>query len=598
MRKLIAAVVTVSAAMAFAGGASASTPGGDVRVTHDTSSSAGYVSAYTLATGHAYSDGVLDECSVARGRQNEPSIAVDPRDTSVLIGSSNDYCGVYGPPGDAATGNPAGPIWLGYYRSQNGGRSFVDSLVPGYPGDTSPYAALAQIRTASSGDPVVAWDGHGRVFLGSESSDDPSGAPKGFGDEWVATYVNSGGGTVNDGKRYVGTVTVAKGAAAPNYFGKFNDKTAIQADRTGGRYDGNVYFAWSRFAQNTSDIYFARSTDHARTFTQPMKLTPNVGNVQDPEISITGNGHVYVTFDSGTLQNGQQAGNWIVESTDGGQTFSRPKQLVKYVPWEETDIDVNGNAERDCGDDPPCQSGYTFFRNSSSTVSTADQYDTRHDYVYLVYNASKPGTLAPTGTTYGSVGSGTGSQSGAYYVRYNGATGAMTSPRLLSNVPVGHQTYPSISSDGGVLHAMWWDSRNDSAYSPLRPIGNTAGGRTTRSLDVYATRSNNRGTTWTTPVKLTDYRSNGNWEQFSDRTVPFGGDYLWVTSMGNFAYSVWTDWRNTVAGGDPRESGDNDSDGADVKQCRAFDATSVTYGADTCPHAGGLDQDIYGNLSP
>jgi len=586
------------AAMVFAGGASASTPGGDVRVTHDTPSAAGYVSAYTLATGHAYTDGVLRECSIARGRQNEPSIAVDPRNTNVLIGSSNDYCGTFGPPGDPATGNPAGPIWLGYYRSENSGHSFVDSLVPGYPGDTSPYAALAHIRTASSGDPVVAWDGHGRVFLGSESSDDPSGSPKGFGDEWVATYVNSGGGTINDGKQYQRTVTVAKGAAAPNYFGKFNDKTSIEADRTGGRWDGNVYFAWSRFAQNNADIYFVRSTDHGKTFTHPMKLTPNVGNVQDPRIDITGNGHVYVTFDSGALRNGQEEGNWIVKSTDGGKTFSRPKQLVKYEPWEESDIDVNGGSERDCGDDPPCQSGYTFFRNDSTTFSTADQFDSSHEYVYLVYNASKPNTLAPTGTTYGSAGTGVGSQSGAYYVRYNGATGAMTAPRLLSNVAVGHQTYPSISSDGGVLHAMWWDSRNDPAYSPLRPIGNTASGHTTRALDVYATRSTDRGATWTTPVKLTDYRSNGNWEQFSNRTVPFGGDYLWITSMGSFAYSVWTDWRNTVAGGDPRESGDGDHDGADVKQCRAFDAASASYGPDTCPHAGGLDQDIYGDLSP
>jgi hypothetical protein len=598
LRRVMALAAAACAAMVFAGGASASTPGGDVRVTHDTPSSAGYVSAYTLATGHPYTDGVLDECSIARGRQNEPSIAVDPRNTNVLIGSSNDYCGVFGPPGDPATGNPAGPVWLGYYRSENGGHGFVDSLVPGYPGDTSPYAALAHIRTASSGDPVVAWDGHGRVFLGAESSDDPSGSPKGFGDSWVATYVNSGGGTINDGKQYRGTVTVAKGAAAPNYFGKFNDKTSIEADRTGGRWDGNVYFAWSRFTQSSSDIYFVRSTDHGKTFTQPMKLTPNVGNVQDPRIDITGNGHVYVTFDSGALQNGQVEGNWIVKSTDGGQTFTRPKQLVKYEPWEESDIDVNGGSERDCGDDPPCQSGYTFFRNDSTTFSTADQFDARHEYVYLVYNASKPNTLAPTGTTYGSAGIGVGSQSGAYFVRYNGATGAMTAPRLLSNVPVGHQTYPSISSDGGVLHAMWWDSRNDPAYSPLRPIGNTASGHTTRALDVYATRSMDRGANWTTPVKLTDYRSNGNWEQFSNRTVPFGGDYLWITSMGSFAYSVWTDWRNTVAGSDPRESGDGDNDGADVKQCRAFDAASGTYGPDTCPHSGGLDQDIYGDLSP
>ena len=98
-------------------------------------------------------------------------------------------------------------------------------------------------------------------------------------------------------------------------------------------------------------------------------------------------------------------------------------------------------------------------------------------------------------------------------------------------------------------------------------------------------------------VKVTDVRSNGNFEQFDNRQVPFGGDYLWVSSIGSFAFSTWTDWRNTVAGTDPRESGDSDKDGADVKQCRALDSTTGTYGPDTCPHAGGLDQDIYGDVS-
>src|SRR5215813_2561876 len=161
----------------------------NVRLTNDVAG--GYTSVYTLATGIQYTDTVLAECSIARGRQNEPVVAVDPRNTRVLIGSSNDYCGVYA--GSTTVFVPAGPIWLGYYRSEDGGASFQSSLVPGYPGDTSPYAALAHIRTASAGDPVVAWDGHGRVFMGSESSDDPAGSKKTFGDVWVARFDNPDG---------------------------------------------------------------------------------------------------------------------------------------------------------------------------------------------------------------------------------------------------------------------------------------------------------------------------------------------------------------------------------------------------------------------
>src|SRR5689334_635852 len=76
-----------------------STPGVDARLTNDchpdAGCGAGYVSNYTLATGVPYTDQTLDECSISHGRQNEPSVAVDPRNTSVLLGSSNDYCGVY-----------------------------------------------------------------------------------------------------------------------------------------------------------------------------------------------------------------------------------------------------------------------------------------------------------------------------------------------------------------------------------------------------------------------------------------------------------------------------------------------------------------------
>src|SRR5438105_121212 len=209
----------------------------NTRLTNDNGAN-GYVSAYTLATGNPYTDATLDECSISRGRQNEPAIAVDPRNTSVLLGSSNDYCGVYNR-GIAA--GAVGPIWLGYYRSENGGASFINSLVPGYPDDTSPYAALSQARTSSAGDPVIAWDAHGRAFFASESSGDPAGTAKTFGDVWVARYRNPDGAdaptTARDGLEYYGTTVVASGSSPPNLLGKFHDKTSSAADLTGGRCD-------------------------------------------------------------------------------------------------------------------------------------------------------------------------------------------------------------------------------------------------------------------------------------------------------------------------------------------------------------------------
>src|SRR5215216_1190948 len=461
--------IPVIAALLIVSLASASTPGGDVRLTNDYPGG-GYVSTYTLATGNPYTDAVLGECSIARGRQNEPSVAVDPRNTNVLIGSSNDYCGTYAgsPPGNFVA---IGPIWLGYYRSENAGTSFQSSLVPGYPGDTSPYAALAHIRTASAGDPVIAWDNHGRVYFGSESSDDPAGSPKTFGDQWVAVFDNpggEGGNSLNDGKRFVRSEIVARGSSAPNLLGKFNDKTAIEVDRTGGACDGYVYYSWSRFTGNVgqSNIYFSRSTDHGATWSSPMLLTSSTRNVQDPDITVTGNGHVYVTYDQGPGQNGQPAANAIVKSTDCGKTFAKPNIVTTFIEWEQRDVsdpepvpvlsspdDPEGEGEgeeaqgvatsRDCGDFADhCEAGYTFFRLDTTTRAATDQLDAQREWIYLVYNATKPGTEVDSGTTYGSAGLGNGSQAGVYFVRYDGATGQAATPTLIDPQSSGHQGYP------------------------------------------------------------------------------------------------------------------------------------------------------------
>lgn len=594
----------------------------DVRLTNDVASSTGYVSVYTQATGIPYTDAVLAECSKARARQNEPAVAMNPRNPNVILGSSNDYCGVYAGSPDSGPFVPSGPIWLGYYRSENGGASFTSSLVPGYPGDMSPYAQLAKIRTASSGDPVIAWDAHGRVFFGAEASDDPAATKKTFGDEWVARFDNPGGesgATVNDGKRFLGSVTVAKGSSAPNLLGKFNDKTAIQADRTGGACDGFVYFSWSRFTGYSSNIYFSRSTDHGETWSSAMLLTSDVKNVQDPEISITGNGHVYVTFEQGPTNSGQSDAVLIAKSTDCGATFAKPVVITTFLAYNAQDIaspqpvpvmtglddllseqgtSASGSLARDCGDfQDACQSGYTFFRRSTAPRSSADQSDKAHEWIYIVYDPSKPGTQISTGTSYGSISPGMGSQSAIYFIRFDGATGVGTVPALVDNQAIGHQFFPDISADHGILHVVWWDSRNDPAYSPMRPIGNDMSAVTHPSLDVRKATSTNGGNGWTlTPMNLNAVRSNPNYEQFDNRAVPFAGDYLWITSVGSAAFAAWTDWRDTVAGTDPREP--NAIDQADVKQCRTFTASTKTWSTDMCPHAGGLDQNIYGAPAP
>jgi hypothetical protein len=632
MKKVFFLAVIGCLSVVWVSAISASTPGTDVKLTHD-ANDPGYVSEYTLATGVPYSDPTLAECSRSRGRQNEPAVAIDPRDPQVILGSSNDYCGVYNATDSAGNPIPVGPIWEGYYRSENGGGSFTSSLVPGYPDDTSPYGQLAkqQVRTASAGDPVIAWDGEGRSFFGSESSDDPAGTAKTFGDVWVARFYPATTGAHPDGKRFVGTTVVARGSSAPNLLGKFNDKTAIEADHNlDGRCDNNVYFSWSQFHGNAGGvgIYFARSTDHGATFTK-QKVSQTISDVQFPDIAVTGNDNVYVFFRSFASGRGPEGDAiYYVKSTNCGATFTRPTLLTSFIRSDakdesepepvpaqsrpddpmfgESGESADQGTARDCGDfADACASGYTFFRRDTQDRATADQFDPTHEYLYVVYDATKPGTQnTPTGTTYYTTTPGNGGQAAIFFTRLNGATGQKTTPAIIDNQALGHQVFPDVSADNpssasrGTVHTIWWDSRLDPCYSPARPIGNCANRTTTNSLDTWGAVSHDFGNagSWAS-TRISDVTSNPNYEQFDNRAVPFAGDYLYVSSLNDFSFGVWTDWRNTVQGTDPREiPEDEDAGSADVLQCRVFQ--NGAWSGDLCPRNGGLDQNIYGDLTP
>src|SRR5690349_12150745 len=87
MRRALACSVVLLLAAAVAVSTAGAAPGADVRLTNDdpTLPGAGYESNYTMVTGTPYTDGTLDECSESRGRENEPTVAIDPRNTEVMV---------------------------------------------------------------------------------------------------------------------------------------------------------------------------------------------------------------------------------------------------------------------------------------------------------------------------------------------------------------------------------------------------------------------------------------------------------------------------------------------------------------------------------
>jgi len=550
-----AAVLALSQTLTGSAGVSA-----NVRVTHDNGTGGGYLSADQLVGG-SYTDSVLFRCGTDRRQQNEPTLAIDPRNTAIRTSGSNDYCAI-------PTNFDA---WAGFYRSNDSGATWTDSLLPGYKLDTStqgtasPVHQMALGGAIAAGDPVQAWDKAGNVFyMGNNFNrgieDGPSAAFRdNTGDVWVATYAASNpADSSTDGSRYVRTVILASNVFG---LGSFNDKTGIQVDQA----NGNVYAAWSDFHGNgCNEIVFSRSTDHGASFSAPMKISSVCSN-QGPNIAIGPTGQVYVSWfasTGGTFGQGNVTmGAAFASSLDGGRTFSKATIAVPFTPFVSNQF--SGNGARQCGDAPfNCPTGQTFprFDLAQPTLTTNG-----NDIVmaFQVALASGQGQIQATKSS-------------------NGGS-SWSTPAAIDKEAKGHQFFPWITAANGMYSAVYYDSRADPNYSATSAPCNDSSGNGYACLNVFYTSSTD-GVSWTTSQKLTSVPTNPNFEQFGGRTVPFIGDYIMVSAVGNAVEAVWTDQRDTVAGPDSDGNdplGDTHNGGVCGAFSTCFDLT------------GGLDQNIY-----
>ncbi|HEV2347715.1 MAG TPA: sialidase family protein, partial [Actinocrinis sp.] len=558
-----------SAGMAFA----APSAGANVRVTVDDGANGGYRSADQLAGG-GYNDAVLARCGIDRRMQNEPTLAIDPRDTSVWASGSNDYCTV----------PTAGDAWAGFYRSADSGTTWTDSLLPGYNGDASPEGTSSPLHAQvaggalAAGDPVMSWDGRGDLFyMGNNFNRGiENGVSGGFrdntGDIWVATYApGNPADTATDGSRYVRTVILAT-----NTFGKgsFNDKTDIAVDPV----TGNVYAAWSDFhGSGCNEILFSRSTDHGATFSAPLKLSSGICGNQGPSIAIGASGRVFIGWQGNTGGSKQRApgaisGAAFASSADFGRTFGTAAIVVAYPPFVFEAF--AGNGARECGDGPfACPTGFTFPRSDLAGPYLAA--DNAHGSVVMAFQAAQPS-----------------GQGQIDFVRSTDGGASWSSPALLAGSASGHQFMPFLTASSGRVSAIWYDSRGDPSYAPTRPPCNGAGGQTSACLNVRYAESMDGGATWSASTQVTNVPTNPGYEQFGGRLVPFFGDYITVAAQGGTVGAVWTDQRNTVGTADPK----GDNDGADVAGDPETGGT-CTSSLTTCfDNTGGLDQNIYSAL--
>jgi len=563
-------------------------------------------------------DAALASCSTNNRQQNEPSAAVAPHNPNLMVAGANDYCTV----------PTTGDSWAGFYYSSNGGSSWTNSLVPGYPTDTSPAGLASPIHGlgTSAGDPVQAWDNNNHVYYAGINFNRTRPAN---GSIWVARYTWAGGAAPT----YNFTTLVSRGTPSPIFLGHFEDKVQLEVDRgADSPHAGNVYICWARFTASgpNNGVWLATSSDGGLTF-KLQKVSDSVHGSQFCDIAVTRSGAVYVawrqfSFDSGQ---GQVDAAAYAKSTDGGKSFSKPRVVAEFLAWDPGDQTFSpvdyGRAKyeaclasdlgpgscsspeprasaRDCGDGPlSCQSGYVFFRaNSQVRIATDPTRSGAPDAAFIVYDGSVPGSAVPTGTTYGTAGDGIGTQSAIYLTRTTNGGATWSAPARVDPQPVGHQFFPDVAADSGRLHVMWQDSRLDGPLGadfrtvPIgnRKVGTNPPGSVSAGAGVHAFVATSVGGGAFTVTRVSTVGTQPSYEQFGNRDVPFFGDYNYASASGGTLLVVWTDQRDTVPGTDPRYPVDG-ADGFDVLQCRVANPDG-TFGPDTCPNAGGLDQNIYG----
>ena len=404
-------------------------------------------------------------------QQVETTIAVDPRNPSIIVAGAQDYR-------LRAAGEHR---WHGYYRSTDGGATWTQGLVPGFPGDNSALGIASPLHWSNAtSDPVLSFDRQGNVYYtglvfnitGPDSSSTISGNLA-----FVAKYTN-------DGATYDGA-TLIRGVADA-------DKPWIAVDTTGGPNDGNVYVAFDATIGSFFATVFTRSIDGGKTFSAPFFApTDKTGGL--PGVAVDTAGNVYVStvaFNNitGFALNYVQ----VTKVTNGGTVVAANVKAVNPTT----------------GLPSPLPGGR--FRTFTIPQIAADSQG-----VYLVFDDYRTGdaNVLLTKSTDG------------------GTT--WTSPSLVNDVTTGQQFFPTITSSAGTLSIAWYDSR----FNPGSTL-NTLDLFYTGSIDAGVTFAPSvRVTSVSFNPELVNRTDAPNYREV------FMGDYIGIAASPTMVHPIWADNR-------------------------------------------------------
>ncbi|RPI50732.1 MAG: exo-alpha-sialidase, partial [Chloroflexi bacterium] len=276
-------------------------------------------------------------------QQNETTVAISPVAANIVAAGGNDYRMV-----------PAfGDSWLGFYVSNDGGATWFNNMVPGFPTDTS-AAGLASplLNLDGSGDPVVRFDAEGNLYVAGIAFNRNFDQPDRPVDNvvYVARYnytPGSPGGTSTPTSAanppnftYAGTAVVDRGAVGfavpPNqpfgFAGEFVDKEWMEVDANSPEDSlcvGSVYVTFTAFhgVGGNSPIKFSRSSNGGASFSRPRTISTGgqagTNYNQGSDIAVGPDGTVYVAYRTFASNVDPSAVN-IVKSADCGRHWTQP----------------------------------------------------------------------------------------------------------------------------------------------------------------------------------------------------------------------------------------------------------------------------------
>jgi hypothetical protein len=464
--------------------------------------------------------------------QNEPSVDISPADPNIIAIGNNDTR-LY------SLNDPSEITWLGFNISDDDGRTWFNTYVPGFPTDTSAEGLASPLKGLdASGDPIVRFDGEGNLFVaGIAYNYDFDQEDLSYDTvSYVARYdftAGSPGGTSTPYSAanppnftYAFTTIVSQGAGGRGLpggwglAGRFEDKPWMAIDTTpSSPCRGTIYYTISSITGGEAiHTYNSRSTDGGATFSNPVQISQGTGGLTHGEgkqsvgsdIAVARDGTVYVTYRTLKDQSVSDAINTAIvhRSDDCGESFGQPVVAATYTRM-------------------PRQTPGLDFRTPVWSFIAVD--DTDAAVVYVAFMAMPHETGEPANADI-------------FVARSTDWGVSWEEPvRVNDDATFKHQYFPTIDVSNGALHVGWYDFRDSS--NPDDPAA------TNDALNVYYAISNASGIDYpdfSPNVKVTDVSHRTDCHLFLGGI--FLGDYIelaaWFDGRNHIAHLAWADNRD------------------------------------------------------